>query len=258
MDNNQIGEMAQDAQVTREPTIGDLQNDLKRDVMGAPVVTEVAPSAIAEEAQHSSSALNTLAQSKVREEVARRSDASIPQSTGSFAEEVHEVMSAVNPEDPTQYVNARYFEQKGQGRGFTLYAEVEGDTAFPIVFENGVYITSSIAIVDAIHRTMENRRANISAHIAEISESRYEQLFAAQAQAQRLRATNGPVTTVVAGSSGRSPAELETENAKLKEEMQEMREKMRAIETSNAGDKPAKELPASKFGNFGKNNSGNE
>lgn len=212
--------------VQRQGDIGILDNDLKADNQGRPIAEQVHASGISDEATHTSSKLNTLGQAGVQDEVTRRNMAATLQEHGKHAEEIAQLMALLDPEDETQYVNARYFEQQGARKGFTLYASLGGEETFPIQFDNGIYVTSSVQIVDAIHRTINNRRANVGAHIVEISAARYEGLLNAYAQAERFRGTNGPVTTQVAGGGGRAPAELEDENRKLREELDAMKSQL--------------------------------
>lgn len=218
--------------VTRQGDVGDLANDLKSDRMGRPEATAVHGSNITDEAQHSSAPLNTLGQAEVRATMEKRNAQATQQSHGNFSEEVASIMNAVDPDDDTMYLNSRYFEQQGNRKGFTLYAQLEDNATFPIEFENGIYVTSNIAIVEAILRTIENRRSNVSSHIVEISEARYEGLLQGYRQAERLRTTNGPVTTTVAGASGRALSEVEAENAKLREELATMKANSQAISGS--------------------------
>jgi len=220
--------------VNRQGNIGDLDNTLKKDREGLPETTKTVGSNIADEAMHSSSPLNTLASADIRDRVARRSQAVTEASGDTISDELSEILEAVNPEDHTQFANPRYFEQTGNRKGFTLYAEVEDQQAFPIQFDNGIYVTSSIAIVEAINRTIRNNRANVSAHIVEISAERYKAVLASAAQASRLRSTNGPVTTSTVGGGGRAPAELEKENAELRDELAAMKAKTEKLSSSTA------------------------
>lgn len=186
-----------------------------------PVATEERPSRH-EEASQSAAPLNLLSSNSVQTQMKQANEALLGTAIGDATDEIKALLSKLNPDDETQYLNPMHFVQLSGRKGGVImlphYSSAEGQTLRKIVFENGTFSTTDVMVVQAIRIAI--KRAGGCANVyKEISEAHYQKLFDAGRSAQKIRGMNGFVSTSDSlPNGGQSNVDMAAEMAKLKEE----------------------------------------
>lgn len=229
----------------------ELENDAKVD-KGLPATSVDHASNIAADVTQSSAPLHTLKEKSVAEGLQKALTENIP-AAGVLTEEVKTILSQLSDHSNEHYKHPCHFVQAGQRQGFTVmipnYTKKEGATSTNIVFDNGLFITTDIRLVNAL-RLAISRKGGIGPHIKEITVEHYNNILALGSAANKLRGVSGVVSTTdsMPATGGKSAQELQNDLEAKERELAAMKAKIEAIE-ANSGGTAAQENAKNIFGN---------
>jgi len=215
--------------------------------MGLPKATIAHASEVDSDIVHQSAPTNLITDTVAGKEYNNSIFKSLPKDD-EVSGEVKELLLKTRQNEESgrqEYIVARHFAQTSNRKGAVIYVphfiKGRGETTINIEFENGLYSTTNVQIVNALQEAI-NRKAGAGAVIQEISQAHYAQILSSERQAKRLRTIGGLVNTadISPATGGKSAIDLKNENEKLQRELLQQQELVKqlqadAIKDTNAG-----------------------
>lgn len=181
---------------SREPNVGsgefaaELENDPNNSALPSYDASRDRTSQSSSEAILRGSKQITLADKAIQDRVSEADNSHLPSGDGEVDSQLREIMTARNPESEDHYLHAAYFAQTGGRSGFSYLLHTQSGVT-PITFAEGIFVTTSVAIVDQLRSDIK-RSPNVSTQIKEVTAQQYRQLLeAAQASKSLLSRSGG-------------------------------------------------------------------